>query len=226
MQKLGISLSMSLNLSCFILFESQYMKEQNLSDKQYVIHPHYILITLVLFGVSALFIGFSGAYLYSRIQQNLPPVVLPPLFYYNSLILLASSYCLWKTKKAYREDNTRNYQSMLSLALFFSLVFLIAQIFAWNQLYNMNVSLQSSTLASYMYLITWVHFLHIIAGLPFLIMFIWTAYTKMRTPVTVLIYFSDDDKRRKLDLLNIYWHFVDALWIYLVLFFLINLLIK
>lgn len=190
------------------------------------VHPYYIILVLVLVGVTALFLGFSGAYLYSRVQHQIAPVQLPSLFYYNSLLLIGSSLCLFHAKKAYREDNTEKYKTMLVSAFVLSLVFLIAQIFAWLQLYDMNLGLKHSTLASYMYLITWLHFAHLVAGLPFLVLFIWTAFSRMKTPITVLIYFSDDDKRRKLDLLNIYWHFVDALWIYLVLFFLINLIVK
>lgn len=202
------------------------MKEHQIYQRSFSIHPYYIMLSLVLFGITALFLGFSFAYLYSRIQQGIAPVQLPSLFYYNSIFLLLSSYFLWRSKIAYVNDMTQRYQWSLVGALSCSIIFLVAQLYAWAQLYDMNVSLQSSTLAAYMYLITWLHFAHLIVGIPFLALFLYTAFTKMRTPVTVLIYFSDDDKRRKLDLLNVYWHFVDALWIYLVLFFLINLLIK
>jgi cytochrome c oxidase subunit 3 len=63
---------------------------------------------------------------------------------------------------------------------------------------------------------------HVIAGLPFLVMFYRTACKRMVDPVTVLVYFSDPEKRLKLRLLTVYWHFLDGLWIYLVLFLGIN----
>ncbi|MBK8393439.1 MAG: cytochrome c oxidase subunit 3 [Saprospiraceae bacterium] len=197
-----------------------------MQERNYLIHPNYIILILVLFGVTALFMGFSAAYLYNRLQQGVAPVRLPSLFYYNSILLLASSYSLWSSKKAYQNDQTSKYQQMLVVTLVLTIVFLIAQILAWNQLYDLNISLQHSTMASYMYVITGLHFAHLIAGIPFLIYFIYVAVTKMKSPMTVLIYFADTDKKRKLDLLNIYWHFLDALWLYLVIFFLINYLIK
>jgi cytochrome c oxidase subunit III len=43
--------------------------------------------------------------------------------------------------------------------------------------------------------------------------------------VSVLIYFSDPDKRLGLLLLARYWHFLDLLWIYLVLFLGLNMLL-
>ncbi|MBK8636340.1 MAG: cytochrome c oxidase subunit 3 [Saprospiraceae bacterium] len=197
-----------------------------MQERNYLIHPNYIILILVLFGVTALFMGFSAAYLYNRLQQGVAPVRLPSLFYYNSILLLASSYSLWSSKKAYQNDQTSKYQQMLVVTLVLTIAFLIAQILAWNQLYDLNISLQHSTMASYMYVITGLHFAHLIAGIPFLIYFIYVAVTKMKSPMTVLIYFADTDKKRKLDLLNIYWHFLDALWLYLVIFFLINYLIK
>lgn len=197
-----------------------------MQERNYLIHPNYIILILVLFGVTALFMGFSAAYLYNRLQQGVAPVRLPSLFYYNSILLLASSYSLWTSKKAYQNDQTSKYQQMLVVTLVLTIAFLIAQILAWNQLYDLNISLQHSTMASYMYVITGLHFAHLIAGIPFLIYFIYVAVTKMKSPMTVLIYFADTDKKRKLDLLNIYWHFLDALWLYLVIFFLINYLIK
>jgi cytochrome c oxidase subunit 3 len=62
-------------------------------------------------------------------------------------------------------------------------------------------------------------------GLPFLYLFYRAAKKYMIDPVTVLVYFSDPEKRLKLRLLTIYWHFLDLLWIYLVLFFGINMFV-
>ena len=195
-------------------------------ERKYLIHPQFIILFLILAAISALFFGFTFAYLYSRIHQGIPPVKLPTLFYWNTLILLLSSATLWKAKKSYLEDDTQKYKIALSATLILTFLFLIAQISAWNQLSNSAVFLTSSPMSSYLYVISFVHFAHVIAGIPFLTYFILIAYKKMKSPVSVLLYFSDDDKKRKLDLLTIYWHFLDALWLYLVVFFLINYLIK
>jgi cytochrome c oxidase subunit 3 len=195
-------------------------------EKNYLIHPQYIIMTLVLFGVSALFLGFSGAYLYNRVQQGVQPVAVPSMFYYNSVLLLLSSFTLWKAKNAYSEDETKPFRNNLIITLFLTIGFLIAQFFAWNQMLNQNIGITHSTMASYLYLISILHFVHVIAGIPFLAYFIIEAYRKMKTPVTVLVYFADKGKKRMLDILNIYWHFLDGLWIYLVLFFLVNFLIR
>lgn len=195
-------------------------------EKDYLIHPLYILITLILGSITALFLGFSFAYIYSRIQNGENPVEIPVLFYLNTLILLATSYTLVQTKKAYESDQTSQYKLLLWVTLILSLIFLIAQVFAWRQLLDMNIGLTSSNLASYLYIISGIHFAHVIGGLPFLIFFIRDAKKRLVEPASVLVYLSDPDKKRKLTLLSIYWHFLDALWIYLIIFFWINRMIN
>ncbi len=194
-------------------------------ERDYLIHPSYILIFLVLFGVTALFLGFSGSYIYNRVQSDLTPIQLPWLFYLNTFLLIGSSFALIKAKREYLNDNTDGYKYALIITFVLTLCFLLAQLVAWYQLFSNNVSLQTGNMGAYMYLISGLHFAHVIAGLPFLGYFIWVAFKRMKTPVTVLVYFSDPEKKRRLQLLTIYWHFLDGLWIYLVLFFLINYLI-
>lgn len=191
-------------------------------SRNFIIHPQIIAITLLIAGVTFLFLAFSGSYVYNRIQTGMPAIKLPPLFYINTLILLFSSWTLTQSKKAYLADDTRKYQIFLWSTLILSLIFLAAQIFAWIQLLDSGVLINQSNMASFVYLISAVHFAHVIVGIPFLALFIYTTHFRMKEPVSVLVYFSDPDKARKLKLLTIYWHFLDALWIYLVAFFAIN----
>jgi len=185
-------------------------------------HPYNIILTLVLMGVVSLFMAFSISYIYSSTQMNIPPVKLPNIFLFNTVILIASSAAMMWANKSYKEDHTENYQRALILTIVLSLIFLVAQYFGWKALFDNNVFINSTTTASYLYLISFLHFAHVIAGLPFLGLFLYVAYYRMKEPVSVLVYFSDPEKLLKLRLLTRYWHFLDLLWIYLVLFFYAN----
>ena len=186
-------------------------------------HPYNILLTLVLTSLTALFIAFSSAYVYTRVQNpDIPAVKLPNIFFFNTLILIASSMSMLWAKQCYLKDNTLKYQQALLLTVVLTLIFLVLQCIGWRDLFQENTAIIHSNMASYVYLISGLHFMHVIAGLPILIVFLWAAYKRMKEPVSVLVYFSDPVKRLKLRLLTIYWHFIDLLWIYLVLFFWIN----
>jgi len=192
----------------------------------FAFHPYNVLLVLVLIGITALFLAFSAAFVYTRVQSSLPPIELPPIFIFNTIILLASSATMVWAKRSYKKDDTRQYQYALIATIVFSIFFMIAQFFGWRELFRQEIFIYTDNSAGYLYLISGLHFMHVIAGLPFLGMFLWKAYKQMKEPVSVLVYFSDPEKRLKLRLLTIYWHFLDALWIYLVLFFWINYLIQ
>lgn len=189
-------------------------------------HPYNVLLFLVLFSLGMLFLALTAAFIYSRVENKQPPISLPPIFILNTLILLASSATMVWAQRSFKADNTRNYKRALVLTIILSVVFMIAQFFAWGQLFQKSIFIDSDVSASYLYVISGLHFLHVIAGLPFLGLFLWKANRQMKEPVSVLVYFSDPEKRLKLRLLTIYWHFLDGLWIYLVLFFLVNDLIR
>jgi cytochrome c oxidase subunit III len=192
-------------------------------DKDFRFHPRHVMLLLLLSGLTMLFLALSAAYLYSRFQHELPPIRLPWLFFANTLILMGSSLTLMRAQRAYREDDTRDYQRQLYATLALSMIFLIMQALAWAQLYQRRLYVDSDLATSYVYALSLLHFLHVVGGIPFLVWFAWQANTRMQEPVSVLIYFSDPDKRLGLVLLARYWHFLDLLWIYLVLFLGLNM---
>jgi cytochrome c oxidase subunit 3 len=201
----------------------------NIQENEYqnlTFHPLNIMMTLLLAGLTMLFAALSASYVYSRVQNHIPPIEIPIMFLFNTLILMASSYTLMKAQKSYEDDNTRNYQINLGLTLILSILFMLAQCVGWWQMMSANNGVASSNVAGYIWAISILHLIHIIGGIPFLAVFFYVAIQRMKEPVSVLVYFSDPLKKLKLKLLTRYWHFLDILWIYLVVFFYINYFIK
>ncbi len=208
-----------------MMTEEDLLREDDYQSAAF--HPRSIILTLMLMGVGALFVALSAAYIYNRVQHpEIPPIKLPTLFILNTLILLASSYTLIQAKKAYKADDTEGYKKHLLYTLLLSGLFFIAQCIAWKILFSNNINFQHSNTASYLIIISIVHLAHVIAGIPFLAVFYYTARKRMVEPVSVLVYFSDPAKKLNLRLLTVYWHFLDALWIYLVVFFGISYFIQ
>lgn len=195
------------------------------TQDNFAFHPKNVYLILLLFSLTMLFLTLTAAFVYTRVQSDLPPIKLPILFLVNTGILLASSWTMIQAKKSYLADDTRRYVNMLWATLGLSVFFMIMQCLAWWQLFAQQIYITSDNSAGYLYVISALHFAHVIGGLPFLGVFIYKARKYMREPVSVLVYFSDPAKRLNLRLLGIYWHFLDALWIYLVLFFFINQLV-
>src|SRR5205814_1954074 len=83
--------------------------------------------------------------------------------------------------------------------LLLGLVFLAGQIGVFSQLANEGLYLSTGRQASFYYVLTGLHGIHILGGLAAL------SWTAMRM------------KPAALEVTSIYWHFMDALWIYLLL---------
>ena len=180
---------------------------------------------LLLFSLSILFLSMAMGYVYTRNQNGASGVYLPPAFMLNSFILLGTSWTMHRANLAYKADDTKGYQNALMATFVLTLLFLIAQIAAWTVFKTELLGDNIGNGANYLYALSGLHFAHVIGGMPFLAVFWWVAYRRMREPVSVLVYFSDPDKRSNLQLLTIYWHFLDGLWIFLMLFFLVNRLL-
>ena len=189
-------------------------------------HPYNIMMVLLLTGLTILFLALSAAYLYSRLHHHMPPMQIPFLFVFNTLWLAGSSFTLQIAKRCYLSDDTRGYQQNLGLTLLLSVTFMLSQLFAWKQMMEANQAINSSNLTGYVWAISILHLIHVLGGIPFLAVFYVTAQKRMKEPISVLIYFSDPLKKLRLKLLTMYWHFLDILWIYLVLFFFVNYLIS
>jgi cytochrome c oxidase subunit III len=189
-------------------------------------HPFNIMMILLLTGLTVLFLALSASYVYSRVQNHIPPIEIPIMFLINTLILIGSSFTLMLAKKNYEDDDTQAYQINLGLTLGLSLLFMLAQCVAWWQMIQVNNHIASSNVAGYIWAISIIHLAHVVGGIPFLAAFFYVAVKRMKEPVSVLVYFSDPLKKLKLKLLTMYWHFLDILWVYLVVFFYINYFIK
>ena len=201
------------------------MDNQNLRQS-FGIHPYKIFVYLIIAGISVLFLSLSLAYAYTRVQSNFPGIKLPWIFLLNTVVLLGSSIMLIRGKKHYQKDDGAELKQALLFTIIFTLIFLVGQIYGWIELFKRNISLPENNGMAYLYLISFVHFAHVLVGLPFLILFYRKAKRDIVEPVSALLYFSDPMKKMKLDLLNVYWHFLDGLWIYLVIFFAVNYLLN
>ncbi len=209
----------------------EWEKDEEYEYEEYdapLFHPTKILIYLLLAGLTMIFVGLTAAYLYTRLEQGIAPIHIPIIFIVNTLILLGTGLLIRDANKAYLDDDTKRYQRNLLITICLTLLFMGLQAVGFYQLMETNRQLfmANDTARSYLQVLTFLHFLHVLGGLPFLILFYRISKKKMIDPVSVLIYFSDPEKKLRLQLLTIYWHFLDVLWIYLILFFWINSLIK
>jgi cytochrome c oxidase subunit 3 len=94
----------------------------------------------------------------------------------------------------------------LGSTLALGLIFVVGQFVAWSQLKSQGVYLATSPTSSFFYVLTVIHAIHVAGGLGGLTRVI------LKTSGHVFTL-----KRSTLDGTAYYWHFMGALWIYLLL---------
>ena len=189
--------------------------------KRLLFHPHKIFMLLSILALFLVFFFTVLSYIYILVTSDMPPIELPWLFLFNTVFLLASSYSIRKVASMYKIDNTSGYQTWLWITLGFALLFIIFQFLGWSHLNDAGLYLSSPTqnTTSFLWVVSILHLVHVLGGLVPLLIFIYVSTQRMKDPVSVLIYFSDPEKKLRLRMLSYYWHFLDLLWIFLVVVF-------
>jgi cytochrome c oxidase subunit III len=134
---------------------------------------------------------------------------LPSILYLNTLLLLASSVTLEISRRRVAAfmgglRSTANPVRCLYITLSLGLLFVVGQYIAWRQLSAQGLYLATNPSSSFFYVLTAAHALHVLGGLGGLVRVI----RKLNTFVL---------RRSTLDATSRYWHFMDVLWIYLLL---------
>lgn len=171
---------------------------------------------MLWFGIVSLIMGFAGwtsAYIVSSSREDwLSNFELPSAFLYSTITILFSSVTYFMAKKAIAADKAKKGTLWLGVTLGLGIVFILMQFGAFSQMiaegYYFTGPTSSITM-SYIFLIAVVHILHVVAGLISLL---------------VVLYNQIRGKYSSKEMLGVelgatFWHFLDFLWVYLILFF-------
>ena len=178
-------------------------------------------MTFALASIAMFFIGLTSSYV---VRHGLDPdwlaIEMPPVLLFNTLILLASSMTLETARRALNNPKDRGlsgYRKWLRLTLMLGLVFLYGQLMAWRQLMAYGINLSSSAHSSFFYLLTGLHALHLLGGILALSYLVWKAQRARGFAVAGGLHNSEATANgtRAFDVIALYWHSMDALWIYL-----------
>jgi cytochrome c oxidase subunit 3 len=169
--------------------------------------------TMVLFLVSDV-ATFSAGFIYFafiRSAEFWPPSHLPPLLgslvVINTTLLLASSVTIHYSHEALEAGDQRKFLGLLGATLALGVVFLGGQVYEYYELLVVDgFSITTGVLGSAFYGLTGLHGLHVALG----VLLIAIAFGRaLRGEYTA-------EHDTAIQTTSLYWHFVDAVWIFLV----------
>lgn len=176
-------------------------------------------MVLTIGSIIMMFAGLTSAYIVRRGQGNWVEFQLPKMFFVSTALILLSSVTIYFAKRAYEANEWRRYKHLIGATLLLGLGFALCQYMGWLELSRNGILLQGNPSGSFVYVISGIHAAHVLVGLFFLFIF-WTKSLKKIDEIKQLLLDANPYKSIGIDLLSIYWHFIDILWVYLLLFFL------
>lgn len=182
------------------------------SGPSFPISKGQIGVWILLTAITMLFAGLTSAYIVLRGVPTWQNIELPSLLWPNTFVLLMSSVALEFAKRAIRKNHVETTTRWLAVSAVLGLVFLAGQLAAWRQLVAAGVYLPSTLQSSFFYILTGLHGLHLVGGIGAM-GFVFNRAVKKR-----LTAFNHEP----LKLCAMYWHVMDALWIYLFLLLLLS----
>ncbi|MBC8046376.1 MAG: cytochrome c oxidase subunit 3 [Fimbriimonadaceae bacterium] len=195
----------------------QYRSSEQLKFSK---NPLVLIVHLLLAGIVILFLGLCYGYLFSLNQDKWEDFRLPKIFWLSSVCVIIISFSLRKCHQFYKKDKPKTILQFMLIALFFAVGFLICQYMGWMQMQKAGFTLADTPSSSYIYILSGLHGLHIIAGIIFLIVAVFRMKKNIQDEVSALLFLSDETKYIRLRLLTHYWHTIDFLWIFLFILFL------
>ena len=137
---------------------------------------------------------------------------LPRILYLNTAVLVVSSLALEWARRALRFGEEIRCRQRLYLTAALGVAFIAGQLAAWRELANRGVYLSTNPSSSFFYLLTAAHGLHLLGGIGAL------AYVAIRARRLVL----NARGQAVVDVTALYWHFMDGLWIYLLILLMVR----
>jgi len=183
-------------------------------------NPFNLLLLLALLGSVILFFVLSLVFFTRVAAPDWQNFKLPLYFWISSGIMIISSASLWQAKANFGRENFENYKNWLAVTLVLGLLFLLLQTAGVVEMWQGGIKWQHIS-GAFVFLLGGLHAFHIVLGLVW-IFIIYVKAASKRTYVDSFIQSLNPMTGIHLKLLSWYWHFVDALWLYLFIAFLLG----
>jgi len=185
----------------------------NVENQRKKIHPHKYTLWVAIGSMLMMFAGLTSAFIVKSNLVGWRDVRMPKIFWLSTAVIIISSLTMHLALRSFRQRNRRQYRQLIAVTFILGIAFVIMQLIGFNELwYEQNVHLKGVTGAGqFLYVIFGLHGLHVVGGIiALMVMFIRAFFGKSKNYSVVPV-----------EVAATYWHFVDLLWVYLLVFFIV-----
>jgi cytochrome c oxidase subunit 3 len=175
------------------------------------LHPvprraYFTALQLGLAAIVMFFMALASSYIVRRgLGLDWQRTPLPPVIWFNTFVLLTSSVTIAVARKKLEGGEREAFRSWWWVTTGLGLLFLAGQIIAWRQLAAAGMLLATNPSSSFFYLLTAAHGAHLAGGIFSLFYVTFRPWKRSRI-----------SQATAAELTSIYWHFMDGLWIFLL----------
>jgi cytochrome c oxidase subunit III len=169
-------------------------------------------IWVALFAITMSFAAFTSALFIRQASADWTHIAAPPILFASTAMLLLSSTLMELSRRGFSEISASQIQikeggkalALLLATLVLGLGFVGGQYLAWRQLAAQGLYLATNPNSSFFYVLTGGHALHVLGGIAAL------GYLLAQLAARGSV------RRNLVNGVVIYWHFMTALWLYLL----------
>ncbi|MEK7224866.1 MAG: cytochrome c oxidase subunit 3 [Bacteroidota bacterium] len=175
------------------------------------IHPHKFTMWVAIGSMVMMFAGLTSAFIVKSNQVGWRTVNIPKVFWISTAVIIASSITVQLSLRSFKQREMNRYRLLTGLTLLLGVAFVALQWLGFQQLWEQKIQLKGSGAGQFLYVIFGLHAIHVVGGiLALIVMFIKAFVGKVKLYSSVPV-----------EVMATYWHFVDLLWLYLLIFFLV-----
>jgi cytochrome c oxidase subunit III len=176
--------------------------------------PQRTYVTGMMVALGAILMFFMALVSAYIVRKGLPnngwiALQVPRILWFNTLVLVASSFTLSKSRRLFSSGQERQFRRWWGLTTILGILFLAGQIVAWRQLVGEGVFLATNPSSSFFYVLTAAHGLHLLGGVIALLSVAIRPTHKLTRGTAI-------------EVVSMYWHFMDGLWLFLFLLLLLG----
>lgn len=166
---------------------------------------YYTGVTLAILSILMFFMALASAFIVRRGSNDWIPVHIPAILWVNTAVLLASSLLLELSRRRLASADVRGFRALWFVTTALGVLFLGGQILAWRQLLLQGIFVASNPGSSFFYIFTGLHGVHLLGGVCALCYVLVRNFDRAKVTKPVAA-----------EIVGHYWHFMDALWIFLL----------
>ena len=179
------------------------------TQQQNRIHPHNITVWVAIASNLMMFAGLTSAYIVKSGQAGWQGVATPVVFWWSTAVMIISSITIQAAVRSFKQREMRRFRILFLVTLVLGILFVFLQWKGFSFMWQHGVKFEGAGAGQFLYIIFGLHALHVLGGIVALIV------------ISAKQFFSSTRNYNAtgIEVMSTYWHFVDILWLYLLIFF-------